>query len=63
MYIRLNHKLVHRNQVAADNAVVLDIAEDGTLVGIELISPSRYTADVSKITYRYLPKESAVSTG
>ena len=61
MYIRLNNKPFHTNQVMADNAVVLDIAEDGTVIGIELISPSRYVEDIGEMIYRYLPKESAAA--
>jgi uncharacterized protein YuzE len=57
MYIRLSDKKVHSNEAAADNSVVIDLAEDNTVVGIELISPSRYVDNVEEIIYRYTPKD------
>jgi uncharacterized protein YuzE len=52
MYIRLNHKKVHSNVTAADNSIVIDVAEDDTVVGIELISPSRYVENLDEMIFR-----------
>lgn len=57
MYIRFNNKKVHTNAVTADDSVVIDLAEDQTIVGIELISPSRYVDDIDEMVYRYTPKD------
>ncbi|NWG17602.1 MAG: DUF2283 domain-containing protein [Chloroflexi bacterium] len=67
MYIRFNNKKVHMNEVTADDSVVLDLAEDDTVVGIELISPSRYVDNVEEMAFRYTAKDApapgAGSTG
>ncbi len=52
MYIRLNHKPFHKNQVFANGLVVADLAEDGAVIGFELISPSLYVENTQEITYR-----------
>ena len=54
MYIRLKTGRVHRNQVVND-VVVVDLAEDGSVIGIELLSPSRYVDDLTTITYDHIP--------
>jgi uncharacterized protein YuzE len=51
IYIRLNKKPFHRNKVLANSTVVLDLAEDDTVIGIELISPSRYIDNLDEIIY------------
>jgi uncharacterized protein YuzE len=56
MYIRFNHKPLHSNVVVADDSVVIDLAEDETVIGIELISPSRYVEDIGEIIYRHVEK-------
>lgn len=57
MYIRFSNKKVYSNEVTADNSVVIDLAEDKTIVGIELISPSRYVDNVDEVIYRYSAKD------
>jgi uncharacterized protein YuzE len=57
MYIRFNNKKIHTNEVLADDSVVIDLAEDNTIVGIELISPSRYVDHVDEIVYRHASKD------
>jgi len=57
MYIRFSHKKVVSNTVAADNSVVLDLAEDETIIGMELISPSRYVENIEEIIYRLAKPE------
>jgi uncharacterized protein YuzE len=57
MYIRFNNKKVHMNEVTADDSVVIDLAEDNTIIGIELISPSRYVDNVGEMTYRCTAKD------
>ncbi len=52
MYIRFNHKVFHKNVVLANNSVVVDIAEDGSVIGIELISPSLYVENLNEVIYR-----------
>jgi uncharacterized protein YuzE len=61
MYIRLNHAPFHKNQVVND-AMIVDLAEDGTIIGIELISPSRYVENVEEMIYRYQAKTTAPET-
>jgi uncharacterized protein YuzE len=56
MYIRFNHKPFHSNVVVADDSVVIDLAEDETIIGIELISPSRYIDNPDEIIYRHVDK-------
>jgi uncharacterized protein YuzE len=55
MYIRLSHAPVKRNHVVND-AMVVDLAEDGAVIGIELISPSRYVEDIDQMTFRFASK-------
>ena len=57
LYIRFNNKKVHTNEVTADDSVVIDLAEDNTIVGTELILPSRYVDNVKEMTYRYTAKD------
>ena len=52
MYISLNNKPVHLNKVLGNGLVVVDVAEDGTVVGFELISPSFYVDNLEEIIYR-----------
>ncbi len=52
MYIRLNDKPFHKNQVLANGLVVVDLAADGMVIGIELISPSLYVDNPHEMTYR-----------
>jgi uncharacterized protein YuzE len=52
LYIRLNHKKVHANEIVADDSVVIDLAEDQSVVGIELISPSRYVENLNEVIVR-----------
>ena len=52
MYIKFNEKPFHRNKVMSNGLVVIDLAEDGTVIGIELISPSTYLDDPHEIVYR-----------
>ncbi len=51
MYLKLNDKPFHKNKVMGNGLVVLDIAEDGTVIGIELISPSLYVDNLGEVTY------------
>jgi uncharacterized protein YuzE len=52
IYIRFNHKPFHKNRVIGNDSMVVDLAEDGTVIGIELISPSRFVENLNEITYR-----------
>jgi uncharacterized protein YuzE len=52
MYIRFNNRPFHKNRVLANGLVVVDLAEDGTVIGLELISPSLYVDNPHEITYR-----------
>jgi uncharacterized protein YuzE len=52
MYIRFNQRPFQRNVVLGNGLVVLDVAEDGSVIGIELISPSTFVDNVSEIVYR-----------
>jgi uncharacterized protein YuzE len=52
MYISFNDRPVHENKVLGNGLVVVDLAEDGTVVGFELISPSLYVDKLEEITYR-----------
>jgi uncharacterized protein YuzE len=56
LYIRFNDKKICSNEAVADNSVVIDLAEDNTVVGIELISPSRYVDNIEEMIYRYTPQ-------
>lgn len=58
MYIRLSHAPVKSNHVVND-AMVVDLAEDGAVIGIELISPSRYVEDIEQMTFRFASKDAA----
>ncbi|MFN8372532.1 MAG: DUF2283 domain-containing protein [Anaerolineae bacterium] len=61
MYIKLNDKPFHKNKVVGNGLVVLDIAEDGTVIGIELISPSLYVDNLGEVTYLVDSKQKTVS--
>lgn len=58
MYIRLSSAPVKSNHVVND-AMVVDLAEDGAVIGIELISPSRYVDDIEQMTFRFASKDTA----
>ncbi len=58
MYIRLSEAAFHRNHVVND-AVVIDLAENGDVIGIELISPSRYVDDLEAMIYRFHARDLA----
>jgi len=63
MYIRFSHKKVHSNEVTADDSVVIDLAEDNTIVGIELIWPSRYVDNIEEVTVRFTSKDAPPVVG
>lgn len=54
MYIRLTDKAFAKNRVIHDS-FVLDIAEDGSIIGIEIISPSAQM-DTTEIVYKLLER-------
>ncbi|MBC7813027.1 MAG: DUF2283 domain-containing protein [Burkholderiales bacterium] len=56
MYIRLSKAPFHENHVVNDTMVV-DLSEDGNVIGIELISPSRYVDDLDEILLRFTSKD------
>lgn len=51
MYIELSDKKVKSSKPLQGGLVVIDYADDGTVVGFELISPSTYVDNVNSITY------------
>lgn len=61
MYIRLSDKPFHKNKVLADGLVVIDLAEDGSVIGFELISPSQYVDNPHEITVRIASENPTVS--
>lgn len=63
MYIRFNNKKVHSNEVTADDSVVIDLAEDNTIVGLELISPSRYVDNIEEMVFRFSAKDKPLAEG
>ncbi len=42
MYITFNHQPFHHTQIVSDT-MILNMAEDETLIGIELLAVSQYT--------------------
>jgi uncharacterized protein YuzE len=56
MYIRFSDTPFHANHVVND-AVVVDLAENGDVIGIELISPSLYVDNLEEMIYRFHAKD------
>lgn len=52
MYIRFNRKVFHKNAVLSNGLVVADLAEDNTVIGLELVSPSLYIDNLEEFVYR-----------
>jgi uncharacterized protein YuzE len=52
LYIRFNERPFQRNVVLGNGLVVLDVAEDGSVIGIELISPATFVDNIREIHYR-----------
>jgi uncharacterized protein YuzE len=61
IYIRFNRKPFHKNKSTANGTVVLDLAEDGSLIGIELISPSLNADSLQEIIYRFNNEDSTTT--
>jgi uncharacterized protein YuzE len=57
MYIALNDKPFHKNQIVGKGDMVVDLAEDGTVIGIELISPSQFVNNLQEIVYQTNDKD------
>ena len=60
MYIQLSDKPFHTNKVMGNGLVVLDLAEDGSLIGLELISPSLYVDKPGEIDFKLDGERKAV---
>jgi uncharacterized protein YuzE len=57
MYIKLNNAPVQKTHQFNDR-VLLKTGADGNVVGIELLSVSRFTDDVQEVIYRYISPDS-----
>ena len=52
MYIEFNDKEVARTRVVIEGRVLVDIAEDGSAIGVELVAPTDFVDDLEKVVYK-----------
>jgi uncharacterized protein YuzE len=52
MYIEFNNKDIARTRVVIEGRVLVDLAEDGSAVGVELIAPADFVDDLDKVIYK-----------
>lgn len=51
LYIRFNDRVIHTTKAVGNGLVAVDLTDDGTVVGIELISPSLYVQNLEQMDY------------
>ena len=51
MYIKFSNKSFHKNQIVIENKLILDLSEDGSIIGIEIFAPSLQMDDPDNVIY------------
>ena len=57
MYYKISNKKIVRTKEIEENFILVDYAEDNTIVGVEILNMKKLMEIAASITLTFLPKE------